>query len=365
VHYNQAGNTAYNAATEVTSNTTAAKANASINVTPYTVTYNGSSHMATGTATGVNGEDLATLLDLSGTTHTNAGNYATDAWTFGGNTNYNSTNGTVADKINQADAVCTITPYSAVYDGAAHKASGSCTGVDAGATAAGGTLDLGASFTNVPGGTATWHFTGGTNYRDQSDTVAITITKANATFDVQGYSGAYDGAAHGATGTAKGVLTETLAGLDLGMSYTNVPGGTAHWVFTDVTGNYNNGAGDVAITITKANATFDVQGYSGAYDGAAHGATRHGQGRPHRDTRWPGSRDELHQRPRRHRALGLHRRHRQLQQRPLGMSRSPSPRPMRRSMSRATLVRMTARRTAPPARPRASSPRHSLAWISG
>jgi hypothetical protein len=74
------------------------------------------------------------------------------------------------------------------------------------------------------------------------------------------------------------------------MSYTNVPGGTAHWVFTDVTGNYNNGAGDVAITITK---------------------------------------------------------------------------PMRRSMSRATLVRMTARRTALPARPRASSPRHSLAWISG
>src|SRR5678815_918382 len=67
--------------------------------------------------------------------------------------------------------------------------------------------------------------------------------------------------------------TETLAGLDLGMSYTNVPGGTAHWVFTDVTGNYNDAAGDLAITITKANATFDVHDYSGAYDGAAHGAT--------------------------------------------------------------------------------------------
>jgi hypothetical protein len=130
------------------------------------------------------------------------------------------------------------------------------------------------SYTNVPGGTAHWVFTDVTgNYNNGAGDVAITITKANATFDVQGYSGAYDGAAHGATGTAKGVLTETLAGLDLGMSYTNVPGGTAHWVFTDVTGNYNNGAGDVAITITKANATFDVQGYSGAYDGAAHGAT--------------------------------------------------------------------------------------------
>ena len=156
VRYNQAGNTAYNAATEVTTNTTAAKANATINVTPYTVTYDGSSHTATGMATGVNSENLAALLDLTGTAHTNAGNYATDPWIFGGNTNYNSTSGTVVDKINQADAVCTITPYSAAYDGSAHKASGSCTGVDAGGSAAGSTLDLGASFTNVPGGTANW-----------------------------------------------------------------------------------------------------------------------------------------------------------------------------------------------------------------
>ena len=34
-----------------------------------------------------------------------------------------------------------------------------------------------------------------------------------------------------------------LAGLDLGASFTNVPGGTANWTFTDVTGNYNNISG--------------------------------------------------------------------------------------------------------------------------
>ena len=34
-----------------------------------------------------------------------------------------------------------------------------------------------------------------------------------------------------------------LAGLDLGASFTNVPGGTANWTFTDVTGNYNNKSG--------------------------------------------------------------------------------------------------------------------------
>ena len=54
-----------------------AKANATIVVTPYSVTYDGNPHTATGTATGVNGESLSGL-DLSGTTHTNAGTYATD-----------------------------------------------------------------------------------------------------------------------------------------------------------------------------------------------------------------------------------------------------------------------------------------------
>ena len=40
------------------------------------------------------------LLDLSGTTHTNAGTYTADTWSFAGNGNYNSKNGTVNDKIN-------------------------------------------------------------------------------------------------------------------------------------------------------------------------------------------------------------------------------------------------------------------------
>lgn len=42
----------------------------------------------------------------------------------------------------------------------------------------GGSLNLGASFTNAPGGTAYWTFSGGQNYNDQSGSVAITINKA-------------------------------------------------------------------------------------------------------------------------------------------------------------------------------------------
>jgi hypothetical protein len=53
--------------------------------------------------------------------------------------------------------------------------------VDAGGAALGGTLDLGASFTNAPGGTAHWVFTGGTNYLDESGDVAIHIASAPLT----------------------------------------------------------------------------------------------------------------------------------------------------------------------------------------
>ena len=63
-------------------------------------------------------------------------------------------------------------------------------------------LNLGATFTDYPGGTANWSFTGGTNYNDQNGTAAIVINKADATVIVNGYSGTYDAAPHGATGTA-------------------------------------------------------------------------------------------------------------------------------------------------------------------
>ena len=104
----------------------------------------------------------------------------------------------------------------------------------------GTSIDLGLAFTNVPGGTATWTFTGGTNYNDQSGNAAIVIGKADATVTVNGYTGVYDALAHGASGTVVGVAGDPTAvgsGLDLGSSFTNVPGGTAHWTFSGGT-NY-------------------------------------------------------------------------------------------------------------------------------
>ena len=77
------------------------KANATIQVTPYIVTYDSNPHTATGTATGVGGVSLSSELNLSGTTHTAVGTY-TDGWTFTDATgNYNNASGTITDIINQ------------------------------------------------------------------------------------------------------------------------------------------------------------------------------------------------------------------------------------------------------------------------
>ncbi|HUG10679.1 MAG TPA: kelch repeat-containing protein, partial [Opitutaceae bacterium] len=258
-----------------TADFTIEKADAVISVTGYSVTFDASVHTATGTATGGLGEDLSGLLDLSGTSHTNAGSYPSDPWSFPGDANHNPANGTVANSIAKADAVVTVTGYSGTYDAAAHGATGSATGVALDPTAAGSSLDLGATFTDVPGGTANWTFTGGTNYNDQNGSVEIEISKADATVVVSGYTGTYDAAAHGASGSATGVaLDPTAVGstLDLGASFTDVPGGTANWTFIGGT-NYNDQSGSVAIDISKADAVVTVNGYSGTYDAAAHGAT--------------------------------------------------------------------------------------------
>ena len=61
------------------------KADATFTVTAYSVTYNGSPHTATvSTITGVNRETGATVgaVDVTGTTHTPAGTYSNDPWSF-------------------------------------------------------------------------------------------------------------------------------------------------------------------------------------------------------------------------------------------------------------------------------------------
>jgi hypothetical protein len=100
-------------------------------------------------------------------------------WTFDGNGNYNNASGDVNIILSKANATIVVNGYSGSYDGTAHGATGTATGV--GGVNLGAGLNLGASFTNVPGGTAHWTFSGGTNYNDANGDAAIVIDKANQT----------------------------------------------------------------------------------------------------------------------------------------------------------------------------------------
>jgi trimeric autotransporter adhesin len=255
-----------------------AKANATITVTPYSVTYDASAHTATGTATGVNGEDLSANLDLSGTTHTNAGNYTTDPWVFTSpNANYNNANGMVSDTIAKANATITVTPYDVTYDETAHTATGTATGVggvdlSAGLNLSGTTHTNAGTYNNDP-----WTFSDASgNYNDASGTVSDNIAKADATITVTPYSVTYDGMAHTSTGTATGIGGENLAsGLNLsGTTHTNAGNYLNDpWTFTSPNANYNNASGTVSNNIAKANANIVVTPYNVTYDGLAHTAT--------------------------------------------------------------------------------------------
>lgn len=247
---------------------TIGKADAVCTINGFSGSYDGLPHGATGTCVGADGEDLSAGLNLGGTFTDYPG--GTVHWTFSGGSNYNDQAGNVDIEITKADASCTVNGYTGAYDGASHGATGSCAG--AGGVDLSASLNLGDSFINYPGGTAHWTFNGGTNYSDESGDVAIVINKAVAVCSVIGYSDIYDAAAHGASGSCTGVGGTELAGLNLGDTFTNVPGGTAHWTFTGGT-NYDDQSGDVAITITKADATCAINAYSGIYDADSHGAS--------------------------------------------------------------------------------------------
>ena len=262
------GDSAYLASTAQNS-LTIAKAVATINVSGHTGVYDGDPHGATGTASGVNGEDLSSLLDVGESFTDVPGGTAT--WSFAGDDNYEPANGSATITISKAAAQVSVIGFSGPYDGFAHRATGSATGVNGEDLTI--LLDLGASYTDVPGGVGTWTFAGNNNYDSDEGTVAIVLTKVNAVVNVAGFTGIYDGGPHGAIGSAEGVRRENLTGLlTLGGTFTDVPGGTAHWTFAG-DGNYLPQNGSVEIEISQADAIVTVEGYTGVYDGEPHGAT--------------------------------------------------------------------------------------------
>ncbi len=165
------------------------KADATINITPYSLTYDGNPHTATGTARGVNNVDLSSGLDLSATTHTDAADYPGDAWSFSGGNNYNNANGTTHDHIDKANAAFNLTPYHVSFDTNAHTATGTATGVNGVDLSSG--LNLSATTHTAIGNYSSdaWSFSGGTNYNNAGGTISDSISKADSTTRITSVSG--------------------------------------------------------------------------------------------------------------------------------------------------------------------------------
>ena len=242
----------FNAASNTQSVTIAKAASTTTTVGAGPFVYDGTTHAGgSGTVTGAGGlSTSATSLTYTGD-QVNAGTYYVTAH-YAGDANHTPSDGeSVGIVIGKAtSATTTVGDGPFTYDGTTHAGgSGSVTG----AGTITGTATVTYTGDQVNAGTyyVTAHYAGDANHTPSDGAaVAIVINKANATVSVSGYTGVYDGQAHGATGSAKGVGGAVLSGLNLGASFTNVPGGTAHWIFTDATGNYNNASGDVAITIS-------------------------------------------------------------------------------------------------------------------
>ena len=227
---------------------TIAKADTIITVTPYSVSYDGNVHNATGTSnTGL----------VINSAHINAGTY-TDSWTYiDPNGNSNSQTGIISDTIAKANASINVTPYSVTYDGTSHTATGVITGVN-GVSLNG--LVVNSTHTNAGTYSDTWTFTDTTgNYYNASGTITDSIAKATANITVVGYTTTYDGMPHEAAGAAIDVNNTVLAGLNL-PAHTISGTYIDTWTFSNP--NYNYASGTVIDTITKANANIAVVGYN-------------------------------------------------------------------------------------------------------
>jgi hypothetical protein len=239
----QGGNETYNPAADVNRAFSIAKANPTISVTPYSVTYDGNLHTATGTATGVNSESLGGL-DLSGTTHTNAGNYPSDAWTFTDVTgNYNDTSGIVSDSIAKVTPTITWSNPADITVGTAL----SITQLNAVASVAGTYVYNPASGIVLnPGAGQTLHadFT-------PSDTTNYTVASMDVTINVTGTLPA--------TRYINGTVTDSGSHLPLAGVTVSITGGSLP-VVTDGTGNYSFAVADGSYTITAT--LFDIRYYT-------------------------------------------------------------------------------------------------------
>ena len=252
---------------------------------PSSVIYNGSAQEpCSATVTGAGG--LNQSLTVSYTANINVGTVTASA-AYPGDANYSGSSATKTFEIRKAPSTTTvICPTHVTYTGSAQTP---CTVTVVGA--GGLNLSPAASYTNnVNAGTATasYDFAGDENHDGSSDSETFAIAKASSTTTITcSASVTYTGDAQ----TPCTVAVVGAGGLNLSpaASYTNnVNAGTATASY-DFAGdeNHDGSSGNANFVINKAKAVVTVNGYTGAYDGLAHGATGSARGAS-RANRWTG-----------------------------------------------------------------------------
>ena len=245
---------------------------------PVAFTLNGNG-VGTGT-TDASGVATVSNVSLSGI---NAGSYASGVGaSFAGDSGYSSSTSTAALNVSKASQTITFDPLAdKTYGDADFNVSATASSGLAVSFNASGNCTVNGSTVHITGAgscAVTASQAGDANYDAASDVAqSFNIAKANANVSVTGFTGTYDGSSHAATGTATGAQGEDLASLlDFGASYTNVPGGTAHWTFNESgsNANYNSQSGDVQITISKATPSITWNAPAAIVYGTALGAAQ-------------------------------------------------------------------------------------------
>ena len=261
-----AGDANYVAASATTT-LTIEKATPVVSATGGTFTYDETPHAATGSVTGVGGASLSPLTftyNGSSDAPVNAGSYAVVA-SFAGDANYTAASAEATLTIDKATPTVSATGGTFVFDGAAHAATGSVTGVG---EATLGPLTFtynGSSDAPVNAGSyaVVASFAGDANYAAASADTTLTINKATPTVSATGGTFAYDAAAHAATGSVTGVGGASLSPLTFtynGSSDVPVTAGS-YDVVASYAGdaNYAAASATATLTITKATPTVSTR----------------------------------------------------------------------------------------------------------
>src|SRR5882724_7678673 len=282
VKFDQAGDSNYNAATEITESVTAQKANQTITVstpapasavynTSFTVAATASSSLAVSySSSGVCSNAGATFTMTSGT------GTCTVKFDQAGDSNYNAateiTESVTAQKANQTITVSTPAPATAVYNTSFTVAATASSSLAVSYSSSGVCSNAGATFTMTSGtGTCTVKFdqAGDSNYNAATEiTESVTAQKANQTISFTGApANAVYNTAFGVTASASSGLTVTLGAsgsCSISGSTVTMTSGTGICSLTaDQPGDNNYNAGTQATqstTAQKANQTISFTG---------------------------------------------------------------------------------------------------------